>query len=193
MACCIWVSIGPFKDLNIHHSMLEYTTFEHNIILPSLPAVNSCCMLSHMQAVHIKLCKHENMHAHMQALRQICTQSHTVTHIHIPHLPPASCQFWHHCLFPGIHWRRGGLWIHMWLPSEAVAQQRCPLQGCAPQTQPIHSSAAPPVKACTSLCSPGCTVTAAPPSEWHGNTDKDGVSLTWLAASQFTVGNDTVV
>lgn len=172
----------------MHRSMLEYTTFEHNIILPSLPAVNSCCMLSHMQAVHIKRCKHENMHAHMQALN-----AHTVTHIHIdPHLLPASCQFWHHCRFPGIHWRRGGLWIHMWLLFGAVAQQHCPLQGCALRTQPIRSSAAPPVKACTSLWSPGCTVTAAPPSNRHGNTDKDGVILTWLAASQFTVENDTV-
>lgn len=64
--------------------MLQYTTFEHNIILPSLPAVNSCCMLTHMQAVHIKLCKHENMHAHMQALKQTRTQSHTVTYSHPP-------------------------------------------------------------------------------------------------------------
>lgn len=60
--------------------MLQYTTFEHNIILPSLPAGNSCCMLPHMHAVHIKLRKHENMHARMQTLRR----THAVTHIHIP-------------------------------------------------------------------------------------------------------------
>lgn len=60
--------------------MLEYTTSEHNIILPSLPAVNSCCMLPHMHAVQIKMCKHENMHAHMQALKH----THSHTHLHPP-------------------------------------------------------------------------------------------------------------
>lgn len=118
--------------------------------------------------------------------------AHSHIHSYTPHLPPASCQFWHRCLFPGIRWRRGGLWIHMWLPSEAVAQQRCPPQGCAPRTQPTRSSAAPPVKACTSPCSPGCTGTAAPPSQWHGNS-KDGVSVSRLVSSQFTVENCTVM
>lgn len=69
-----------FKELNMYTCMLECTTFEHNIVLPSLPAVNSCCMLSHTQAVHIKLCKHENMHA----LKQTRAQSQSHTHLHSP-------------------------------------------------------------------------------------------------------------
>lgn len=57
-------------------SMREYNTVSDNIILP---AASSCCILSHMQAVHIKLCKHENMHAHMQALKHSRTQPYTFT------------------------------------------------------------------------------------------------------------------
>ena len=79
LECCVWVSIRPFRELNRHSSMLEYTTLEHNIILPSLPAEHSCCMASHIQAVHIKLCKHENMHAHMQTLEHTCARLHTFT------------------------------------------------------------------------------------------------------------------
>lgn len=75
----------------------------------------------------------------------------------------------------------------MWLPSEAAARRCCLPRACALQTQPILSSAAPLVTACTSPCSLVCTATAAPPSEWHRSTDKDSVSLTSLCASQFTV------
>lgn len=182
----VQVSTGYFKELNMHPSMFEYTTFKHSIILPSLPAVNSCCMLSRIKAAHIKLCKHENMNAQMQVLKQTCTQTHIFT---TPHLPPASFQFWHHCPSPGIHWRRGGLWIHMWLLSEAVVQRCCPPQGYALQIQPNHSSAVPPLTACTSLCSPGCTVTAAPPIQRNGNS-KGSVSLSWLVGFWFTMEHD---
>lgn len=151
--------------------MHERTTFKHGIIPLPLPAVNSCCKLSHMKAAHIKLCKHENMRAHMRALKPTRTQSHTFTSTPHSYLPPASCQFWHRCLFPGIHWRRGGLWIRTWPLCGAVAQPRFPLPGCEPQTRPTHSSGSPPVKACTSPCSPGCTETAAPPGRQHRNTN----------------------
>lgn len=77
--------MGAFKELNMHPSMLEYTTFKHNIILPSLHAVNSCGVRSHMRVEHIKLCKHENMHAHMQGLQR--THTHSPMHASTPPHP----------------------------------------------------------------------------------------------------------
>lgn len=67
----------PMKDLSntctgvLCIGLRSQTCLKHRIwternpttILPSLPAVNSCCLLTHTQARCVRVCTHENIHA----------------------------------------------------------------------------------------------------------------------------------